>query len=49
MHGGNAGPKTPAGKIRSAEANWKHGFYSREAIEDRKKYKQMLKWQEDLD
>ncbi len=44
MHGGKStGPRTPEGLARSKKANWKHGFYSREAIEERKLISNMLK------
>src|SRR5262249_8709945 len=32
LHGGKStGPRTPEGLERSRRANWKHGYYSREA------------------
>jgi hypothetical protein len=32
VHGGKStGPRTPEGLERSRRANWKHGYYSREA------------------
>ena len=38
MHGGmSTGPRTPQGLERSRKANWKHGWYSAEAISDRRK------------
>lgn len=37
LHGGKStGPKTAAGIRRIQEANTKHGFYSKQAIEDRR-------------
>jgi hypothetical protein len=37
MHGGmSMGPRTPEGLERSRRANWKHGFYSAEAIAGRR-------------
>jgi hypothetical protein len=34
MHGGmSTGPRTPEGLERSRRANWKHGAYSREALD----------------
>lgn len=37
MHGGlSTGPRTPEGLERSRRARWKHGRYSREAIEARR-------------
>jgi hypothetical protein len=36
VHGGmSTGPRTPEGLERSRRANWKHGYYSREAKADR--------------
>src|SRR5262249_8924067 len=36
LHGGKStGPRTPEGLERSRRANWKHGYYSREAKADR--------------
>jgi hypothetical protein len=36
LHGGKStGPRTPEGLERSRKANWKHGYYSREAIAQR--------------
>src|SRR4029450_7881801 len=33
VHGGKStGPRTPEGLERSRRANWKHGYYSREAL-----------------
>src|SRR6201986_2986656 len=35
VHGGKStGPRTPEGLERSRRANWKHGYYSREAKAD---------------
>jgi hypothetical protein len=31
----HAGPRTPEGLKRSKRANWKHGYYSREAKAER--------------
>ena len=37
LHGGKStGPKTPEGLERSKRANWRHGFYSVEAVEGRR-------------
>jgi len=37
LHGGKStGPRTPEGLERSRKANWKHGFYSAEAKNQRK-------------
>ena len=36
LHGGKStGPRTPLGLERSRRANWKHGYYSREAKAER--------------
>src|SRR5262244_1597768 len=36
LHGGKStGPRTPLGLQRSRRANWKHGYYSREAKAER--------------
>src|SRR5215475_9360131 len=36
VHGGKStGPRTPEGLERSRRANWKHGYYSREAKTER--------------
>jgi hypothetical protein len=36
VHGGKStGPRTPEGLERSRRANWKHGYYSREAEAER--------------
>ena len=36
LHGGKStGPRTPEGLERSRRANWKHGYYSREAQVER--------------
>jgi hypothetical protein len=44
MHGGKStGPRTPEGLAKSRKANWKHGFYSREAIEERRLMRQFMK------
>ena len=44
MHGGKStGPKTPEGLERSRKANWKHGRYSKEAIEERRMFYRILK------
>ena len=44
MHGGKStGPRTPEGLARSRRANWKHGFYSREAVEIKRRMKEFLK------
>lgn len=43
MHGGaSTGPRTAAGRARSARANWKYGFYSQEAKQEAKFLRQFL-------
>ena len=38
MHGGaSTGPRTPEGLERTRRARWKHGGFSREAIEERRR------------
>jgi hypothetical protein len=38
MHGGlSTGPRTPAGLARSRRARWKHGRYSQQAREERRR------------
>jgi hypothetical protein len=40
VHGGKStGPRTPEGLERSKRANWKHGYYSREAKAERQRVK----------
>ncbi len=49
LHGGKStGPKTPEGLARSRRANWKHGFYSREMVEERRYIRSLLKESRDL-
>lgn len=49
-HGGlSTGPKSTEGRRKCARANYKHGFYTKAAIADRKKVRMMLKWRDDLD
>ncbi len=44
MHGGKStGPRTQEGLERSRKARWKHGYYSREAIKERKLMQQFMK------
>jgi len=44
MHGGKStGPRTPEGLERSRKANFRHGFYSREMIAERKYVRQILR------
>ena len=42
-HGAGGGPKTPEGLERCKMASWKHGMRSREAIEERRIIKGILK------
>jgi len=49
IHGGkSSGAKTREGVVRLKKANWKHGLYSKEAIEERKSFKAMLAQHKDL-
>ena len=44
MHGGKStGPRTPEGLERIKMARWKHGYYSKEAIKERKLMRQFMK------
>ncbi len=50
LHGGKStGPKTPEGKARSANANYKYGHYTKKAIAERARMKMMMQWRDDLD
>lgn len=50
LHGGKCtGPKTEAGKFRSAQASLKHGFYSKEAMQERKITRELINWRKDLE
>jgi hypothetical protein len=43
MHGGTStGPRTPEGLERSRKANWKHGYYSADAIAMRRYIRRLL-------
>ena len=49
LHGGKStGAKTQEGKIKSAEANLKHGFYTKQAIQERKNFLVMMQWRNEL-
>ena len=50
LHGGfSTGPKTPEGKLRSATANFKNGFYTQSAVAERKRLRSMVhEWRNDL-
>ena len=44
MHGGSStGPRTPEGLERSQHANWKHGAYSRDERDRRRRTRQLLR------
>ncbi len=43
MHGACAGPKTVEGINSIKKSNTKHGMYTKELIEERKKYRQLYK------
>lgn len=43
FHGARGGSKTPEGRLKQKEANLKHGFYSKEAIEERRTFRKYLK------
>ncbi len=44
MHGGKStDPRTPEGLERSRKANFKHGLYSAEVLEERKFIRQLLR------
>lgn len=46
LHGGhvrNTGAKTPEGKLKQKMASWKHGRRSKEAIEERRAFRAMIK------
>ena len=44
LHGGKStGPRTLEGLERSRKANWKHGYYSAEAIAQRRYYREFFR------
>lgn len=44
LHGGHStGARTPEGKHKQKMVNWKTGFYSKEAIAERKVFRHMVK------
>jgi hypothetical protein len=50
LHGGKStGPKTTSGKQKSAQANLKHGMYTKQAMAEQKTLREMMKWRYDLD
>lgn len=49
LHGGkNTGPKTAAGKLKSAQANLKHGFYTNAAMAEKREMQEMMRWRDSL-
>jgi hypothetical protein len=49
MHGGKStGPRTKEGLERSRKANWKHGYYSAEAIAERQEIRELLRQSNEL-
>ena len=43
LHGGKStGPRTAEGLERCRMANWKHGFYSRQALTERRRIRELL-------
>lgn len=44
LHGGKStGARTAEGRHRQKMASWKHGYYSKEAILERKRFREMIK------
>lgn len=49
-HGGlSTGPKSTEGKRKCGRSSYKHGFYSKAAMAERKKMRMMMKWRDDID
>lgn len=49
LHGGKStGPRSIDGKRLSAEANLKHGRYTKTAMLERKRMQMMMRWRDDL-
>lgn len=49
LHGGKStGPKTIEGKLKAAMANYKYGHYTKEAIDEKRRVNEMLRWNKDL-
>lgn len=47
--GMSTGARTEEGRFRQKMASWKHGYYSKEAIEDRRQFREMIEeYQEDI-
>ena len=42
FHGARGGSKTEEGRLRQKEVNMKNGFYSKEAIEERRAFREFL-------
>ncbi len=50
LHGGRStGPTTESGKKVIAEGKFKHGLFTKEAIEDRKRIHSLKSWGNELD
>ncbi len=44
IHGGKStGARTAAGRLRQKKGSWKHGMQSKEAIAERKSFREMIK------
>lgn len=44
LHGGKStGAKTKEGQLRSKNASWRHGMASKEALEEKKAFRNLLK------
>lgn len=53
LHGGltpkhNPGPKTAEGRLKQKMASWKHGLRSKEAIEEQKAIRLMMRYGKDF-
>lgn len=49
MHGGKCtGPKTKEGKHRSAQANLKHGLYTKASTAEKKRMQEIMRWRDEL-
>ncbi len=48
MHGARGGIKTPEGRQQQIASVTKHGFYSKEAIESRRKTRQLINYAKDM-
>ena len=48
LHGGHStGSRTPEGRKRQKMASWKHGMYSKEALMERRIFRQQMKLYKD--